>query len=425
MDRVDWVGLQCLRRSSRVFMRLFGAYEFRSQCVKPLPPQLRNIPWPNAIPKPSNHPEAEQLVSLLLRDRYCSQCRHVRQLGLKYEKYRALMAEQVYCAGCKQNHPRALFSASQRLGYAGELASSSSNRVCIAHEGYIRVCRHVVIRWSNIRSWADQYDFEDKGIYESVVLPPTPICSAHYQTFPCKLLRQTPSKVSLSITKTPKNLLHLYLSWNHHLPTQPIRLGAYTANDLRRDLEETYQDTSQFLISDLKAGRSAIMGYVDPNYCSCIRYAGSDKLDWQLSPIRQGAKSCRSDVSLSLGSSAPSSFTHTTSISSYRGSGRAKHTFIEFHGLISPCYCGGLQVQYRRTFVVGFDVTNPNRPTADYYEALDPESYNLGPGDEESRHILWCADRSCENYYWHRSGKRYRYVFKNNASNGLHDHRSN
>ncbi|KAK0726789.1 hypothetical protein B0T26DRAFT_691765 [Lasiosphaeria miniovina] len=30
MGRVDWVGLQCLRRSSRVFMRLFGAHEFRS-----------------------------------------------------------------------------------------------------------------------------------------------------------------------------------------------------------------------------------------------------------------------------------------------------------------------------------------------------------------------------------------------------------
>ncbi|KAK3364885.1 hypothetical protein B0T24DRAFT_638684 [Lasiosphaeria ovina] len=365
MGRVDWVGLQCLRRSSRVFMRLFGAHEFRSQRIEPLPPTLRDVPWPTPIANFINDPEAE-LSSLLLRDRYCSQCRHVRQLGLKHEKYRALMAEQVYCAGCKQNHPRALFSASQRLGCAGELAS------------YIRVCRHVVIRWSNIRSWADQYDFMDKGRYKTVVSPPIPICSAHHQSFPCKLQRHTLYEVGLSITKMPKNLLHLYLSWGAHLPARPIRSGAYTANDLRRDLQETYQDAGQFLVSDLKAGRSAITGYVDPNYCSCIRYVGSDKLDWQLSPIRQGEETCRSDVSLSWG--------------------RAGHSFVESHGMIGPCY-------------FGFDVANPNRPTADCYEALDPESYNLGPGDEESRHVLWCADRSCGNYYRHRSGSRYRYVF--------------
>ncbi|KAK1766283.1 hypothetical protein QBC33DRAFT_516184 [Phialemonium atrogriseum] len=120
------------------------------------------IPW--AETNPGMHcrsPDAMGLLALLRKDRFCSRCLRVSQLKRKHKQFRSLVDKKLYCDGCKTKHPAGLFSATQRrMNWSWW---KGSTRVCIAHEGYIRACQHVMIRWSDIESWGAQNGLHDTG----------------------------------------------------------------------------------------------------------------------------------------------------------------------------------------------------------------------------------------------------------------------
>lgn len=414
MELVDPAGLQCLRRVSRIFLRLFGSSKFKSaHFIIPRSHYFRTPPWTeHHAGTHTGCPGMKELSALLRKDRFCSRCLQVRQFGRKHKQFRALVDKQLYCSGCKKKHPAALFSASQRR--MNWRWWKSSTRVCIAHEGYIRACQHIVIRWSDIESWVAQNGFVDTEEH-TILIPWTPICQERCHSFQygrsCRWL--THDGINLNVWKRPGCHISVGIIWTAHVATLPEALAAPTAETMRQILRSTYQDAGQFQVPYLSANDSLLMAAVDPNKCSCLQYTGYDKLDWQLSPAMDAEDSCRTDPAWNLFSQTgirrwcPC---HRISFASpITKDGCSAWSQLSFFGTISQCVCTAIEIDHHRTFEFGFDQEAPHGPSAGWYRVLDPESYGLNM-DHGSRHVLWCADESCGNYYRLSYTDRFRHV---------------
>ncbi|KAI8716506.1 hypothetical protein NCS52_00944700 [Fusarium sp. LHS14.1] len=92
------------------------------------------------------------IASRLRRDLLCMMC----QDGVQERKDAGLPIRCKFaprddldwldCLSCGLEHPSAVFSSLQR--------QKINDRVCVAKEGYIRLCQHEVIRWDDIQPWA-------------------------------------------------------------------------------------------------------------------------------------------------------------------------------------------------------------------------------------------------------------------------------
>lgn len=410
MELLDPKGLECLRRTSRIFLRLFGFSKFKSAHLTvhgSLEPT--RIPWAETDPgMHCRYPDAMELLALLRKDRFCSRCLRVIQLKRKHKQFRSLVDKKLYCDGCKTKHPAGLFSATQRrMNWSWW---KGSTRVCIAHEGYIRACQHVVIRWSDIESWVAQNGLDDTG-EQQFLIPWTSICQERCHGFQCD--RSTwCNGINLSIAKIQRGRISLEIAWVAHVATPSRASAVPTAETMRQIVESTHQDAAQFLVPQLShGGCSPLMAAVGPNRCSCLQYAGHDKLDWQLSPLKDEEDSCRTDPELNLFSQTRryrwTPYHHVGIYAPYvEGDFRYRQHFF---GFISSCECTAIEILYRRTVDIGFDQAAPHRPSVGWYRAIEPESYGLAM-DCDSRHVLWCPDTSCKNYYGLSYTNRFHHV---------------
>ncbi|ODA82469.1 hypothetical protein RJ55_00976 [Drechmeria coniospora] len=118
LQLVDRVTLECLRRCSRVFLRLSpGAYS-----------HVKDIGLSKGWKRPQPE-EREGLLALLSRDEYCSDCLLARNANDWQERVRRTTQIYLHCSGCQADHPACLFSASQRR-------NPPAVRICIGHEGF-------------------------------------------------------------------------------------------------------------------------------------------------------------------------------------------------------------------------------------------------------------------------------------------------
>ena len=145
MGRLDFVSIQILRRTCRVFLRLFNAPGFQPYrnpemyLTNNLRPQFQ--PW--VSPHIGRmHQEMKLLISRDLHE-YCKACQEARRGPSGDDRFQSLIAEHMHCSGCHADHPRGLFSTWQRLAPA-------KSRICIGHEGYVRLCSHSILPWSAV-----------------------------------------------------------------------------------------------------------------------------------------------------------------------------------------------------------------------------------------------------------------------------------
>ncbi|KAJ2977200.1 hypothetical protein NQ176_g4503 [Zarea fungicola] len=80
--------------------------------------------------------------------RFCNDCCNAR-FDPDYSSRFVSLLRRMYCSGCKREHGALQFSATQRRQYSDE------SRVCIAHEGYMRLCPHRTISSKEIRDWGN------------------------------------------------------------------------------------------------------------------------------------------------------------------------------------------------------------------------------------------------------------------------------
>lgn len=138
MHTVDPVSVECLRRCSLVFLKLFSeAY-----------PQDVSSRWKVFFPYPVSllrldEKQKAQLLFLTKCDAYCISCLTVPTQSDYQDRLDTWAKTFMHCSGCQMDHPRYLFSAEQRR-------TPSRIRICIGHEGYVRLCDHKTVTWAQI-----------------------------------------------------------------------------------------------------------------------------------------------------------------------------------------------------------------------------------------------------------------------------------
>lgn len=157
----DPVATECLRRTSRVFLALFHeafakneAQFFSTQHIERLPWPTSNIPFLVFSSK-----ERDTFLSLLARDAYCRNCLAARGRADWEARVAHLTKRYLHCVGCGVDRPACLFSAAERKKGEGTgmvVTGEEGGMMCIGHQGHVRLCQHVVVKWDRLVAEAEQ-----------------------------------------------------------------------------------------------------------------------------------------------------------------------------------------------------------------------------------------------------------------------------
>lgn len=142
MRDLDTPSLLCLRRTSQQFMRIFGDRKFEEYHGD------RNLaPWQSENAKAiGSRKQLRIFREQIGRDRLCQTCISARTgPNSKMNAYQARSEELLHCSGCAVDHPSCAFSRKQR-------ALPPTKRVCTAREGFIRICKHKTMTWSDLEA---------------------------------------------------------------------------------------------------------------------------------------------------------------------------------------------------------------------------------------------------------------------------------
>lgn len=140
MKRLDLISIECIRRASRLFLRLYSFPEFsHTYNSQRWPLSYRH--WFEPKDEAYGKESFKQLSNLLNRDitNYCGDCRRRRTAA----RISAMTTVYLHCSGCNTDHPRCLFSRAQR-------SVGPKSRICIRREGFIRVCDHQTTTWKEV-----------------------------------------------------------------------------------------------------------------------------------------------------------------------------------------------------------------------------------------------------------------------------------
>ncbi|KAI1499201.1 hypothetical protein F5X99DRAFT_411368 [Biscogniauxia marginata] len=380
---LDPLSIQCLRRACRLFMRIYSSPEFTRPFWSP-----------------------KQLAPVLDRDLegYCADCRAARKRPSWGKDVSRLLTEYMHCSGCAADHPVGLFSAAQRR-------ASAKVRICIAWEGSVRICNHRVIRWADIASIASgvsKFETGSENITPSILLfkcdHKSHIPEHHGPCAPETFGDDIYPRVMIIRDKQGRTYVEIH--WIGHLRIPDLGHDEKTTPDvMRQHLKRFRPGTAEYIAPEFPSGRLPEMNCFDPNRCCCLHYAGLEELpgSWQLVPVKDiNYLTCRKHPARRLkllknggstsgntqgGQQNDKTGGHYTNIQT---TGTHDHGTTNLFVIINPCpgdRC--LRVEYNRKVTVVPQGHIPGRPTTAWFQALDPDSYNL-TDDKESSGILWC-----------------------------------
>ncbi|ERS95373.1 hypothetical protein HMPREF1624_08251 [Sporothrix schenckii ATCC 58251] len=163
MCHLGWDNIYFLRHTCRLFMRVFSTHSF-FRLIR-APEAINNnsslfvlpTPWsPEKLPEScsaSEMPVRCRDTTVHLRDRgywrqrcrdalRAQQCAGCRAAPQGYQ----LADVYMHCTACRVDHPTDLFSGPQtRMD-----AATAAQRVCIGHEGHVRLCDHKTVDWATV-----------------------------------------------------------------------------------------------------------------------------------------------------------------------------------------------------------------------------------------------------------------------------------
>lgn len=429
MERLDLLSIQCLRRVSRLFLRLYSSPIFHSshEMIKSYLAthdhwdkpkyQLRDV-W------------CKHLAVLLKRDLtdYCQDCQQTRTHPRWTATYVALTKVYLHCSGCQIDHPACLFSKTQR-------STPPKARVCIGREGFIQLCQHQIITWEKVIQTCLQLINLNTGLV-TVLLNACQHVShfpAHHRNHPF-LTNYQITCPNIAIGGAKNSLISIQLLWHGHLylPTFGFDNDGYnkiaTPSLLCQELKRFRHGTAEFIVPEIYPGRRLEMNCFDPNRCSCLHYAGVEQLPkgWELIPSQELELRARSKISLhhreldqlalrrhignrlrclrSLEEAKEESPYEKARIESHEITVQTAGTInqgssrVVIHAEPCPTENRCLQMRYSRFITIIPKGRRTNYIRWAWFQALDPDSYNL-TDDMESFGILWCRHLNCKNYY--------------------------
>ncbi|KAK3370901.1 hypothetical protein B0T24DRAFT_667687 [Lasiosphaeria ovina] len=420
MRRLDPTSLQCLRRTSRVFLRLSSSPQFRR--YQTVNCSEYNLPWKSFTFRRKD----SELLRLLHEDSANSRCvecrKRVEQWSWHaYQSVQSLMKEK-HCLACKTTHPLAYFSRAQRRHSA-----HSRPQQCIGHEGFVRLCQHEVVRWDSVVKAARELEKADSEQVARILL----VECQHPSHLPSHRNPRAPElhhldKIhpSVFIEGSSTSVIRLCMEWTGHLrlPDRHALVGAkrFTPTEMTHELHQFRKGTAEFIAPQSAPGSLPEMRCFDPNRCRCLRYVGSVNIpqhNWQLAhPTYDNANqplTCRTDENCRLGPLLPPSARALRGNDNKGKTGsHTAHTVLSYpsepaYGIridVDPCAGGGrcLEITYRRTILVSASGGAPCYAiTPSWIEAIDLDSYGHETGEDGRRSWdgLACReDPSCPNY---------------------------
>lgn len=390
--------LACLRRTSRIFLRLFQDNVFR---------HLQGVnlsPWPRI--RYLDFFERVDVRERLLRDKYCAPCFDIRMKVKKDPSHQSLCRPPLYCAGCASPHTAGLFSPWERP------TTDPRRRVCIAHEGHLRVCQHRVISWADIQRWSS-FLKPESSFYKVL------ICGSQSHLSQCGM---SPDQLAgsggvvVKLDLLGSGQTKMTIEWGVHIsvPHRKGASGTYDAHDIRKIAEDLHADAGQHIVPRFQPDQPPHMAAFDPNFCGCLTYPGRGMLDWQMAPEHTIRDCCRKSKSRQLfaprnglcrrlGVLRGPSEEHVAKYD-VGARDRLRHHRIAFKRCCEEARGMGVLVTHRYSFVLSCrprqwppELRQTNNPPQEWYRIMDPTSYGL-EGEAKSRNFLWCADEKCANH---------------------------
>lgn len=407
MEYLDPLSIQCLRRTCRIFLRLFCSVEFAYACDDELfqheiiQCQLWKEPNQTYWPQLSS----QHLTRALEKDThgFCGCCRALRESRrpscfgsrrpLLVEKAARLTIDTLHCSLCRKEHPRVLFSPIQR-------AAPPADRFCIGREGYVRMCAHKVIGWQDMSAIAGQLASIDGNL--------RPIKELFVCRHPSHVTNCKGHFPSAYIQKRECDSAYLVLRWAGRLVVEDPGQQSTSPQSLERQLRRFRKGAAEFIAPEIE-GRLPEMNCFDPNRCCCLNYEGAEQLPrgWSSpSPEVLKVNSCRLHHQYKLPALQPRHVreeqidTWTDGhlhINPTMGSGVSTLVIN-----VDPCGARCLLIQYERLIEISppliAEQPRSDHVTAAWCQALHPDSYDL-TSDVESKGVNWCKQPGCKNYF--------------------------
>lgn len=416
MQLCDNVTIECLRRSSRIFLYLFhttyssgASYTYTTQ-------HLERYPWPMSTFSSRYLPgELTTFLGLMDRDQLCQDCIDAKTAVNWQSRVAALVDTYLHCSGCRADHAACLFSASERT-------KPQSQRVCIGHEGHIRLCSHVGVPWSAIVSEAAkrrQLETETergRGMLLKRCQKDDHMHPSSRPRFVDLFFRRQQKSLDYRDTfrsplypilatrfaKPPgsdKFTFRVTLKWSSHVPLTMRKDGRFEAKEFAQEIEARYRRQGRFICPETSPGQNVGRILCDPVRCDCVVYAGKESFDWKR-PLKSWVKAevCRTTPNSGLIHRLTLPWGgRITCCSRWH---MPEKNYFNWAG-VHRCKGGpdGIVLTYYSTFRFTLDEDQrlKGMDTA-WYAALDPESYKVFE-DTDGLGVYWCKSEGCRNYY--------------------------
>ncbi|KAK3339772.1 hypothetical protein B0T25DRAFT_560588 [Lasiosphaeria hispida] len=408
MKHLDSTSIQCLRRTSRIFLRLFSDRSF-AQWHHPnsgLPRYTTKLPWYRGSPafERQAYDKSSSFRYLMLLDETRKQCLSCRNANIDNpRKAWDLVHEYLFCAACLIDHPKAFFPATER----GE---KKKTRACVGHTGYIRLCEHEVITRDNVaEAWGELLALgpqsgENTHVWVRRCLHPSHNAPTSHDALEKSVAeRMHPT----AVLRRGGNAVVLDMAWTGHLRVP--HNSDISADDMAACLPELRRGAAEHIVPQAGPGMLPEMRCFDPNRCGCLDWGGKypPNSRWACMPAWSGGAGCRGDSSRRLLPFGDETVTEG-------GMDEMQEAHVTVTGLsstfgdasrwsVSVTHCPDrdkcLRFSYHRRIACG-PYWQRDWTTLDYswLEALDPDSYGLWR-DKSTKGTFWCLDPTCTNYY--------------------------
>jgi len=420
MELLDATSIQFLRRTNRIFLRLFSSPCFRGQYNL----ELISIPQPSKIPyfpwaRPSRDIEAAGHTPLFVRylereaKKLCRDCKVAAGglTGFQRMQSKSLVNKSLLRTGCEVYHPMMYFSSAQRQPWM------DATRICIGREDHVRLSEYLVIGWDALVEAARDLEKRDPGSKDDTMATPgtsQPLLQCYVVDYVAAHHdgegRDHPS---LELYHA-RGVTAIRITWRGHvaLPDTSLTYGKYPRGETLHHMQQLrLRGAARFIVPTLGPGNPLEMRLFDANRCGLLDDANA--AGTHTSTPDAHYKTCRlhSDCSLrNHGTSRGRTIDPRSGHRVYTGSHvlrtvlghepRVKGSENGWSMSVNPCKrsSGCLGVLYTHSVGVLRKNAGYVKVPHVWLEAVDPDSYGL-VYDREAYAILWCRDEACANYY--------------------------
>ena len=397
-----------LRQVSKKFRRLVTDRTFRGHifssyhdCHDCLGRDFHCLGAPRGPLKLFHHRQSPRILreigDLIRLDAWCARCRNSRRwrehMGISTVcKFSAPEYDYLHCSGCGVDHPAALFSFGQKQ-------KCWIDRVCVAREGFVRLCEHEVVTWAEMEAFITECRKNPK---DQRYLPRSRVlkCCMHPSHSAACRSTQLVTPVARIYFRLP-NRAELELRWEAHkfLPDGAVdsKTGQIHASGMRAMARANRTQAGQYIAPEETLKHLPEMECFNLRACKCLSYEGpGNSVSLRDADAGEPSQSESSIGTLSMARVTACEKDHRSGNPAfYPWSIGVRRCISPRSGSSSlPCYA----TLYTRYIAGDVMESHPGVevPSHEWYHALDRDSYTFDGvcGVKEA-----CSDATCSNYY--------------------------